>query len=262
MFSVASGPGARRLLLAIVCAAAPAASASIVNIEGQRGAPEEGLSGRFHLALSGASGNTDKISIGTGARLESKRAAITDLGILEYAYGESGDVRDTNRAFGHLRRTVQVRDRHAPEAYVQAEHNEFTRLSFRGLVGGGVRSTLHDSERLRTYLGLGAFFVREQLDEREGVTDSGITSHFWRASSYLSVNGSLNEYTSLYNTLYYQPAFDRPSDFRLLGEAGLLVRLTERVDLKVAVQVAHQSRPPENVDRTDLNFNTGLEYRF
>ena len=255
-------PWARRACAAVLLyAAAAPATASIVNIEGQRGAPEEGFSGRYHLSVSGASGNTDKAAVTAGARLESLRGTVTNLAILQYAYGESNDVRDTNRAFGHLRHTVQRWERVAPEAYVQAERNEFTRLSFRGLVGGGLRLNLHDSPNLRTYLGIGAFLARETWDGREGVTDSG-AHYFRRASSYLSVNGSLNEYTRLYNTLYYQPALDRPSDFRLLDEAGLIVRLTESIDLKVAVLVAHQSRPPQTVENTDVNFNTGIEYRF
>lgn len=249
------------LVLALLLAGTPA-SASIVNIEGLRGARvEDGLSGRLELSIRGSRGNTDKSRVSTGVRLERRSARTTDLALAEYAYGESGGARDTNRAFVHLRRTVQVWARYAPEAFVQAERNEFTRLSFRGLAGGGVRATLLDASHWGAWLGLGAMYVRETLEEREGTTDAG-TTHFWRASTYLSVNGDLNDYTRVYNTVYYQPAIDHPADYRLLDEAGLLVRLTERIDLRVSVQVAHQSRPPQAVDRTDVDFTTGIEYRF
>lgn len=244
----------------LLCLFAPA-HASIVNIESQRDVVEEGFSGRFHLALGGAAGNTDKLNLRTGARLEWKRDAVTDLGILEYHYGETGAVRDTNRAFGHLRRTVQYRERRAVEAFGQVERNEFTRLSFRGLAGGGLRFTLSRHEDFRAYLGLGGFAVRESLEDQPEVTDAG-ERDFLRGNLYLSLNGNLNDYTTLYNTLYYQPALDDFPDFRLLNESGLLIQLTQQIDLRSSLQVVHQSRPPQRVERTDFTYLTGIEYRF
>jgi putative salt-induced outer membrane protein YdiY len=254
-------PLSRACLAALLLFVTSAAQASIVNIESQRGEVKEGFSGRFHLALGGAAGNTDKINLQTGARLEWKRDATIDLSILEYNYGETNDVRDTNRAFAHLRRTVQYRERRAVEGFVQVERNEFTRLSFRGLAGGGLRLTLSRSEDFRAYLGLGAFAVREVLDDRVDVTDAG-ARNFVRGNLYLSLNGDLNDYTTLYNTLYYQPALDDLPDARVLNEAGLRIQLSRQIDLRSSVQVVHQSRPPQTVDKTDITYLTGIEYRF
>lgn len=248
--------------LALLAGQPLSASASIVNIEGVRGAPgEDGLSGRLELSVSGSRGNTEKSGVAAGVRIERRQGRTTDLALAEYAYGESSGARDTNRAFAHLRRTAGFRPRLAAEAFAQAERNEFTRLSFRGLIGAGLRVTLTDSARLRTHVGSGLMYVRETLEALEGTSDAG-TEHFWRANLYLSVNGDPNDYTRAYNTLYYQPALDHPADYRLLDEAGLIVRLTERIDLRVAVQVAYQSRPPQAVDRTDVDFTTGIEIRF
>lgn len=251
----------RCCLAAAMLFAMSAPSASIVNIEGQREVSGEGFSGRFNLMLGGASGNTDKVNLRTGARLEWKRDTITDLGIVEYNYGETSDVRDTNRAFAHLRRTWQYRERRAVEGFGQIENNEFTRLSFRGLAGGGMRLTLTRGEDFRAYLGLGAFAVREVLDDRPDVSDAG-SRHFLRGNLYLSLNGNLNAYTTLYNTLYYQPALDDWPDVRVLNEAGLVIQLTRQIDLRSSVQVVYQSRPPQDVNETDVNYMTGIEYRF
>ncbi len=254
-------PLPRVCLAALLLLLTSSSMASIVNIESQRGEIEEGFTGRFNLALGGASGNTDKINLRTGTRLEWKRNEITDLGILEYYYGETNDVRDTNRAFGHLRRTLQYRERRAVEGFVQAERNEFTRLSLRGLAGGGLRLTLSRGEDFRAYLGLGAFAVREILAAHADATDAG-ARNFARGNVYLSLNGNLNDYTTLYNTLYYQPALDDFPDVRILNEAGLVIQLSRQIDLRSSVQVVHQSRPPQTVDRTDISYLTGIEYRF
>ncbi len=244
----------------LLCLSVPL-QASIVNIESQRGVAGEGFNGRFNLALGGAAGNTDKANLRTGARLEWKRDRITDLGILEYHYGETNEVRDTNRAFGHLRRTVQYRERRAVEGFGQVERNEFTRLSFRGLAGGGLRLTLSRDEDFRAYLGVGAFAVREELEERPNATDAG-ARRFVRGNIYLSLNGNLNDHTTIYNTLYYQPALDDFPDARVLNEAGLLIQLSRQIDLRSSIQVVHQSRPPQLVDKTDVTYLTGIEYRF
>ncbi len=254
--------GAPLFLFAALLLIQPAtAAASIVNIESQRGETKEGLSGRYHFALNGSTGNTDKLGLTTALRLESRHEATTDLMIASYAYEESNNRRDTNRAFAHLRRTVQTWERSAPEVFLQTERNEFTRLAFRGLIGGGLRLTVSDTPHMRNHIGIGAYFAREEYDRRPDVSDSG-KHHLWRFNSYLSLNGDINDYTRAYNTLYYQPALQQVSDFRLLNESGLLVRLTDRFDLKIAVQIAHQSRPPQQVEKTDGNLVTGAEYRF
>src|SRR5690606_41741146 len=59
------------------------------------------------------------------------------------------------------RHTAQRWERYAPEFFLQAENNEFTRLSFRGLIGSGLRLTVQDTEDSRTYVGIGAYYVRE-----------------------------------------------------------------------------------------------------
>lgn len=253
-------PLQRFLAIALALACAPAAA--IVNIESERsGTQQQGLFGRLDLSLSGASGNTDNLYLDLGTRLQWRRGRATELVILEYAYGESSDVTDTNNAFLHARHTVQVTEHRAVETFVQAEENEFTRLGFRGLLGGGMRFTAADTEERKIYVGAGAFFVRETLEERAGVTDEG-TDDFWRANLYLSLTQRLNEYTRALNVTYYQPALDEPGDFRLLDEAALKVQLSDHVDLKVSLEVAHDSRPPQTVEKTDISYTTGIEYRF
>ncbi len=246
-------------LALLLSAPAPA----IVNVESMRGDDTpEGYSGKIEAAVSGQSGYTDKTGVDVGARVQWQRDRITNFGILRYAYGESSGVRDTNKSFAHLRHIHQVTERRAYEAYLQGESNEFARLSFRGLVGAGLRYTLAEIPKVRaTHVGVGAYYARETLDDEPGLSDDG-SEDFWRFSTYLNYQRQVNELVQLLSTTYYQPRVNDFGDYRLLEEAALKVKMSANLALKLSVDVVHDSKPPQSVKETDISYRSGIEYNF
>jgi putative salt-induced outer membrane protein YdiY len=238
-------------------------AAAIVNMEEMRvGPPKAGFSGNLDLSVNGAHGNTDKQEAGLGSRLQWQYEQSTDFIVLSYDYAESSNVRNTNKSFAHGRHVVQFQPKYAWEAFVQVEKNEFARLSFRGLLGAGLRFTLaQTAERVGLYLGAGAFWSRETLDKKPGLTDDG-TESFSRANFYLVYKHKINSHLSVVSTTYYQPRLDNGSDFRALEQAGLVVKLTDSLNLKLSLDIAHDSRPPQTIDKTDTSYNTSLSYQF
>jgi len=252
----------RCIWLCCIIALIPLSAHAIVNVEELRHVPAgDGFKGRFDLSISGDSGNTEKSSASAGTRLQWKKDQLTDLFIMNYAYGESDNTRDTNKGFVHLRHIVQANDIHAYEAFAQIETNEFARLSFRGLLGGGIRYTARRDDDINIYVGLGAFHAWETLDQQPGLTDDG-TEKFWRANLYLVLDYQINGNVRAASTTYYQPAFEDLEDARLLEEAGLKVKLADDLDLKISIEIVHDSRPPETVKNTDVSYSTGIEYNF
>ncbi len=251
------------LLILLSCLWGALEAQAIVNIENMRTIkPVEGWSGQAELSFGGSSGNTDKTSGTTGARLQWVKKAITNFAILRYAYGESAGKRDTNTSFFHARHIHQRTSWRADEYYLQGETNEFSRLSFRGLIGLGQRFTLSEvPKRHAVYFNLGAFYVVEKLDDQFGVTDDG-TTRFWRLSTALSYKLQMNEQVHFLSTTYYQPRFDRGTDYRILEEATLAVKMSERFLLKLSLDIVHDSKPPQSVQKTDVVYSTGLEYYF
>lgn len=252
--------GAPGLIVALL---APPADA-IVNTEDIRvEEPPPGFSGKFSLAVSGQSGNTDKSSVSVGGRLQWVERPRTDFIVFNYDSGKTDGVRDTNRRFVHARHILQQTPRRAWEAFAQAEENEFTRLSFRGLLGGGLRWELYRSPGgdLALTAGSGAFYSREELAARPGTTDAGIDS-LVRGNFYLVVKYRLNERVQFGSTTYYQPATSDPGDFRALEQAELIVNLARQLDLKISLELTHDSRPPQLIEKTDTLYRTGIEYRF
>ena len=236
---------------------------AIVNIEAlHTGEPQPGYSGTVNIAVDGQSGNTDKLSVNAGARLQWHGGAVTNFAILRYNYGETSGVQDTNKLFSHARHIHQISAKTAYEGFIQAERNTFNRLSFRGLLGGGLRLTLAEvPDNKSLHLGLGGFFSRETLEKRTGTTDAG-SSNTWRVSTYLNYVQQLNKSVRVHSTTYYQPAVDDFSDYRLLEDATLSVKMTDSLSLNVSLDLAHDSKPPQAVKKTDTTYGTGIEYSF
>jgi len=257
----------RRLLfpgLATACLLlCPAAALAIVNVEAVHvGAPTDGLSGTATASVGGASGNSNRFRGRADTRLQWHAGRYTDFAVFSYDYGKSRGRTDTNREFAHLRHRFRFAPVWALEGFVQAEHDEFARLSFRGLVGGGVRRTLLEREGVAAvYLGLGGMFERELLRRGFGASDPREQSTA-RGNSYLSMQMQFNAQTRFSSTAFYQPDVTDFGDFRLLEEAAMHVRLADGLELRLNIEVRYDNRPPQTVKRTDTSYTTGITVSF
>lgn len=235
---------------------------AIVNIEGMRDqATGPGLSGTLNLSVSGANGNTEKFATSAGVHLLWRHTRASTLFIASHDYGSSNQVRDTNKSFIHIREVVPHSERFAYEGFVQGERNEFTRLSLRTLFGAGVRMRLHGNDVGATWLGTGAFHSTEKLEDNPLYSDGG-TERLWRGNIYLAIAYHLHNNISVESTSYYQPALSDTGDYRLLEQASVRFTINNHLSLRLTLDINHDSRPPESVKQTDVNYLSGLEYSF
>lgn len=239
----------------------PTAANAIVSMEGlHTSKPEEGFSGAIELSLSNTSGNTEKEEYSLGSRLQWHKGEMTDYLLLSGSYGESNGVKNTDKSFAHLRHIQQFRPTLAWEAYLQAEQNEFARLEFRSLAGGGLRFTLYEQENKgAAYLGLGGYYSEERIDD--SYADAG-TETLWRGSSYLLLKYQATPNTVLASTTYYQPSTEGADDYRLLEQAALKVKLTDMLSLIVSADYSFDSDPPIGVEKRDTTYNTSFSLEF
>jgi len=241
----------------------PVSALAIVNVEQAIiGPAEEGLHNRIEASVDGASGNTEKVGVKAELLSHWQHGSHADFLLLQYAYGKSSGLLDTNRFFAHLRHRTQISERWGVEGFGQLGRDPFARMSLRTLLGGGVRWTLmEESKKAGVYLGLGIFHEHEKLSFRSGTTDP-LESRVWRANSYLVLKRRLNEQVRLYSTTYYQPEMSQVADYRLLEQLSVAIKLDENLDLKLGVDITHDSRPPQGVKRTDLRYSTGITIDF
>ena len=259
--NVAQQKRAKALSILLSAFLMPTAHA-IVNIEEMRGPPQtDGLTGDASLSMSGDAGNTRQSHLSASSQFFWQRGAVTKLIAADYSYGENSRHRNTNKGFVHLRYIKQQTPTRALEVFTQAVRNEFSRLSLRTLIGAGTRLTLHHSRNDADHLGAGAFYLKESQQARAGLSDDG-TEKFWRGNFYLALRYQINEQVRIVSTTYYQPALDNGHDFRLLEEASLKIKLTDALNFKLTLALTHDSEPPQAVEKTDINYKTGIEYRF
>jgi len=235
---------------------------AIVNVESLRSdALPQGLSGSVSLFINGASGNSDITSATTGGHLNWQQEAISTMLIARYSYGESNNVRDTNKTFIHLRHIIPSSDQRALELFAQAEKNEFTRMSLRTLVGAGIRQAIYSGSNLTAKLGAGAFYSTEKLEDKIGLTDGG-TEQLWRGNFYLALEYTKKPNITLSSTSYYQPDSANFDDYRLLQQNKIQFGITDHLAARLTLDIAHDSQPPQSIKSTDVNYLSGVEYTF
>ncbi len=240
---------------------APQASAQ-VNIEKLRGdGPERGYSGHLELNVSARTGNVETLELGAGGRLnyvgEETRTFLLGSGEVGWEGGE----RYSNQGLVHLRHLYRRGLRLQPEAFAQTDYDRSRSLTFRGLVGGGLRVVLQRHRVVRIWWGSAYMFEHEKLDLAPGDTHPRRTSvHRW--SNYLSSAVSMGEDTAFTWTVYVQPRFDVPRDLRVLGEAHLGVGLGRTVVLATTVRMRYDSRPPAEAEGLDVALTSGVAITF
>jgi len=241
----------------------PFSAYAIVNVEQAIIGPgKEGVSTHAEVAADGASGNTVKNSTKAELLTQWQHGGHTEYLLTQYAYGKSSGVVDTNRFFAHLRHRTQISERWGIEGFAQVGRDPFARMSLRTLYGAGLRWVLLErAEHSAIYLGLGGFYEHERLSFKAGTTDP-LESRLWRGNAYLVLKRQVNERVRAYSTTYYQPAFKQAADFRLLEQLAVSVNLHKNLDLKLSLDLTHDSRPPQGVKPTDVRYSTGLAIDF
>jgi len=250
------------LVTAMLALQSPSAYA-IVNVEHAIiGKPSEGMHTTVDLLANGASGNTDKSSSRAEILTLLQHDRHTEFLQFQYAYGKSRGQVDTDRAFAHLRHRTSLNESWAVEGFVQLGRDPFARLTKRTLLGGGMRWVMfEEGKKSAGYLGFGAFHEQEILTDKLGTSDPRETN-LWRANTYLVLKGQVNEQVRLYSTTYYQPDTSGTGDYRILEQASMLVKMAQNLDLKLSLDIAFDSKPPQTVQKRDLSYSAGLEFSF
>ena len=162
-----------------------------------------------------------------------------------------------NASFGHLRWTWMPWQSIGAEIFTQIQHDEFKSLQIRHLKGVGLRSEFFHYETFKLSIGTGVMTDYEQIDSDQRKTDV-------RSTSYLSLIKSFGKKKKnlIMATIYYQPLFDNPEDYRINLEANLRTVLISswNILLDNSINFLYDTRPPEGILTNDLIVKTSLVY--
>lgn len=235
---------------------------AIVNMDGLHFEnKEEKFSADIDLTVSGSTGNstTSKASLNTQLNWIDENSI--NMVIFGYKYGESNNVRSVNKSFIHYRYIHKLNNSLDWELFTQLETNEFTRLSYRGLMGAGVRFSIANSDKHRAFLGAGAFYSNEEIEFTPGLTDDGV-EEITRANFYFLSKYNITPAISFSNVIYYQPRLNRISDYRALLETKLDIKIHKDLSFRLSLDIEHDSEPSQTIKSTDVSYMTGLVIKF
>lgn len=251
-----------RFALFSILSVFPLISIAIVNMDALHfDEKQDSFNAAGDLMINGTSGNSDSSTAKLDAQFNWNSQKSINLAIFGYQYGKSNNVRSVNKAFMHYRYIYQLTDTMDWEIFGQLETNEFTRLSYRGLIGTGARFSLAKSGRHMAFAGIGGFYTREETEYTRGLTDHGIEAYS-RANFYLLSKYKFNSILSFSNVLYYQPRMSRLSDYRALLETKLDFKINKQLNFRINLDIEYDSEPSQSIEKTDITYMTGLSYKY
>ncbi len=266
------------LFLALVSSTAFTASASAqVNTERLRAWASDGFGGNLELFGTWRTGNVDLLELGFGGRMQYARLAAgtstntpiarqdpVDLVYLigNLTFGIRSDQRFKNEGFAHLRWTHMFNGWLGSETFAQLQSNEFISLKQRVLAGGGVRFEPYEAENFEAAVGVGVMFEYERLDVAPDNPDDPET-YVARSTNYVAVKFYTDDDgLSLIETLYVQPRLGRISDYRVLSESELAVKVGSIFSLALSVSLRFDNAPPTGVERFDSTVVNRFRFSF
>ncbi|MDX1394589.1 MAG: DUF481 domain-containing protein [Gemmatimonadota bacterium] len=260
--SIPTPRGARSLCLAAVLSLAPGAAAptegQIINTLRRWSDAEPGWSGDVEGTLALAEGNTEYLELTGGANVQlvAERHRLRGLGSgsLRRASGE----KIAESILAHVRHNYSLTALVSTLVFVQYQADPFRRLARRTLLGAGARLDVVRRERWEAALGLSYMYEGEEItdDPDRGIEREG------RGSFFLSAIGDLTETLRVDVSTFYQPLFSDFADARAYTAASLRLDIVGELDLIVRFDLTHDSRPPEDVEPTDIRLSTGLVFDF
>jgi len=228
---------------------------SFINIESLRQIEGDGADGKTRAQLSGKNGNTEK----TIGQMDStnlyKSGNHEFLGLLKYQYGETTKVKDTNNGSAHLRYTKKIKAWFFAETFVQTQFNEFQGLIRRDLLGLGARFQVIKTEKNFLFIGAGGFHESESLA-------NGMQNSAFRGNLYISYLNQFAKNSEVSAIVYYQPAVVDTRDFRVQFQFEFDYEVFENLSLVQSLNVAHDSRPPDDVNKNDLSYLSGIAVKY
>ncbi|MFT3693686.1 MAG: DUF481 domain-containing protein [Kofleriaceae bacterium] len=236
------------------------ARAQIVNVQGAIAKPPDKneVDGQIEAKLAWTEGNAPSFDAAGAASVVWKHDDWLTLAQVRGEYGTALHVTNTKKTFEHLRERVTLSCVWRWEAFAQHEFDQFRRLALRALVGTGPALQILNEKDYALLAGASYMFEVEKLSERTDVTDSGISYTEHRANVYLTGREKLVENVAFVHTIYVQPRLDDASNYRLLGDAALEVKLSKRFAITDGFLVDYDSRPPQQVRSWDTTLKVGL----
>lgn len=252
-----------------------------VNVEKLRSEEsDDGFSGSIGLNAAFSSGNILFADMGTASHIEWRKNKDILFWILNARFAAKRTQSDllaepsvelwdkeahfANLMLQHIRYNRALSEAWWWEAYIQYEFNEFLLLDRRVLSGTGPRLQLVKGKRGGSWVGTSAMVEEERLNAENIAQTEAEQTIALRSSSYVSTTLKGADWKQI-TTVYFQPRVDDLEDYRMVGEASFVYKITKKFALTIDGRIRHDSRPPKTPEGTaavlgtDMSIKNGLK---
>lgn len=236
-----------------------AESSAQVNTEAMRKSElKAGLTSTNSLNIQLTKGNSDYLIYKGQIRLDYINGKFHFFAISNLKRGEQKNKKFINKGFIHLRGVRSLSNKISTEVFAQVEYDDFIKLKRRKLGGIGLRILGFQKPGLVTiHLGIGAM---KEIETYTVVTEG--KKDLLRSTNYLTANFSLNKIVDFFATGYYQLDVQSTSDYRILFDGGLAIKLFKNLIFSANVGYRFDNEPMPGIKTYDVNLINGISLRF
>lgn len=142
------------------------------------------------------------------------------------------------------------------ESFIQQQYNALLGVSFRNLIGTGLRFKIIQKPVISFFSGVTPI-MHEYEREKSGIVHSDL-----RFSCYTALNYKPEQTLTFITALYYQPIWFLAYDHRISWEANVFVRISKNFDLTINFNYLYDTQPPQSIRNYVYNIFNGLRYNF
>jgi hypothetical protein len=234
----------------------------IVNTEKLANQAGKGLNAGLEFNFDYEQGNSDVIEfngkalVGTG----NDKQSIKLLTGLRYLSEDNNEL--IYRNFIHLRHNYNFTTSVRSFSFYQLQRNNSLLLKRRQLFGAGIRKVIQFADSLKIDVGSGLIYEMEKLNSPDTINNEKASQSCYRMANIMSIVYQLKSYMFMVDAVYFQPDINNFKDFRFFNELSFTFVITKYLNFNVSTVWRHDSRPPLNLKRNDINIETGIVVRF
>lgn len=214
---------------------------------------------QVELGFNGASGNSSFSILRTGAKATHVRTDVAEFevsGLVRYGQNDEKVIANDQRATMKL--DLWPNDRWSPFIFVDASRDVIRKLDFRSNGGAGAKYAFWRGERGGGSLSAALIWDYQNFHVEPNTGGREFERHA-RWSLRSKVEKTLGGTTTLEQTAFYQPVWNRSADWLLTVTNSISTKVLSNASLSVEHEYLHDSVPPPDVRPDDQKFSVILK---
>jgi len=177
-------------------------------------------------------------------------------------YGNDDGARNTDFARAYAQYNQDITERWYWGVRADGDHDGNADLSYRVKLSPLLGYYIIKNDKMLLAVEAGPSFIVERYDpsptDPDPATKGYVALRFAERFEY-----KITETTKVWEMAEYLPYLkDFPDKYLINAEAGISTEITKKWDLRVVVEIRHDSEPPAGKDKTDYRLLAGTGYKF